>query len=194
MHSQLPKRPTTKGHDLPPVHKQRNPSKSRASSPDGLALLKPAVGSSSRGSLKFDPDIYQSELETLENVSRRSVSGKGSSSALAASPDGVRLSRLGSGAGGGGGPHARTKTSDATLEGGSVKGVKLELPFNSKRPISAPAKEGATASAQIEEAQIHAAFLGNNLKSKKSAMEQVISGDLASVGEYFVKRWPSSGH
>ncbi|KAJ3242484.1 hypothetical protein HDU81_003192 [Chytriomyces hyalinus] len=174
--------------NLPPLIKQQVPSKSRTPSVTNVSGIPGnAVKAAGRPSVvKLDPEVLQNEAEILGAVTRKLSSAgsaanvKGSAQTLTPKetlertllPKRATLKTPAP-------PAINLQADPIPKRPTTFQRNKLELPTNIKRPISAPHNN----SDDVQEARIHANFMGNNLKSKKLMKEQAALGNLPSNGD-----------
>ncbi|KAI8842266.1 kinase-like domain-containing protein [Chytriomyces cf. hyalinus JEL632] len=171
--------------NLPPLIKQQSPSKNRTPSVTNVSAI-PANAAKAPGRpsvVKFDPEVPQNEAETLGAVTRKlsnagsAANVKGSTQtltpkeALEKSPIPRKATVKTPAA-----PAINLPADPIPKRPTTVQRNKLELPSNFERPISAPYNNND----DVQEARIHANFMGNNLKSKKLMKEKAVSGNLTS--------------
>ncbi|KAJ3403931.1 hypothetical protein CcCBS67573_g07512 [Chytriomyces confervae] len=171
--------------NLPPLIKQPSPSKSRTPSVTNVSGIPPVTpGAAAKGPgrlsvVKLDPEVLQNEAEILGAVTRK-LSSSGSAVSLKGSTQTLTVKET---------PERQILPKKATLKNPTppamdpiqkrpttIQRNKLELPSTFKRPISAPHNNND----DVQEARIHANFMGNNLKSKKLLKEQAALGNLTS--------------
>ncbi|KAJ3127043.1 hypothetical protein HK100_009963 [Physocladia obscura] len=122
--------------------------------------------SSRSSTIARDPSILQNEINTLNNAAKK-LGGNSAAKTVSSSKLTV-AQKLG----------VKNK-SNQKINTGPSKGS-LDVPglgVTAKRPTSAPHN---TEGSQMEEAQINAAFLGNNLRVKKHLKDSVANGQLKS--------------
>ncbi|KAJ3231925.1 cAMP-dependent protein kinase catalytic subunit 1 [Chytriomyces hyalinus] len=144
----------------------------------------PVKGPSRLSVVKLDPEVLQNEAEILGAITSKLSSSGAAVSLLKGSAQTLTLKET---------PEKSFPPKNATSKTPTPPAIqlvtdpiqkrtttfqrnKLELPATFKRPISAPYNNNDN----VQEARIHANFMGNNLKSKKLIKEQAALGNLTS--------------
>ncbi|KAJ3077395.1 camp-dependent protein kinase catalytic subunit [Podochytrium sp. JEL0797] len=189
--------PPPTNQNLPPVGIVRQKSKSNNNMSPALAkpptiTVKPVATNNSRPSTRsslvtMDPNTLERELETLENAkrngSRRGSTGGSSSGSTIAMPQPLAAGISPGMARKSTRSKSKSKpTLSPTVPSSGLLKTRLQPPGSSfRRPISAPNNvDGECEDPKMQEAQINAAFMGNNLKMKKCIKQSVAAGNLKS--------------
>ncbi|KAI9342284.1 kinase-like domain-containing protein [Obelidium mucronatum] len=196
---------TTPSENLPPVRQPSaisrkgggvgtagvlSPTLNQTTTLGGNSGAKPSIrasrGSARTSIINMDPSILEKEVEILNLAAKKLDTPAGfmsSTNTLVATTATAALGQKGTVKG------AKVNHGISNDQPKPKVGNRLELPLAVKRPTSAPnvnnIAEGAAVAPEVEEAQINANFMGNNLRSKKQIKQSAAAGNLKSCVHTF---------